>query len=279
MKRKILKYMFPITALAIVPVITSSCSGVYTTKLKQISPINWSTEKDKTTYSSLSTVNVSIKDAIYGSNFNNGNYIFLYGWTGNNTEKTLPNLLYGPNGNSGIGNIVVDMKKNLNFGSSPFLNLFFNPGTSNAQNGGIGTNNSSLGFSVSLLMFVDYAPYNGNATSINGQSGAESPLATYTQDEVLAEYNEGQTGENLNYTLENLPEEGKAKIGTYKRNDKSAIEYRELINYMKAIRPDASNTNDNYGLLAFKKGKNPQSFSIDNSTTLYESLLEYYKTN
>ena len=276
MKLKFLKFIAPIAALAAVPIISTACSQVYSTKLTQITAANWeSSENGKNlTYSQLSDSSVTVKDAIYGSNYNNGNYIFLYGTTGSEASSPIADLLYGTTGNDGTGNIVVDMDKNLNFSTSTFLSSFFNNGNGE-QTGGLGSSNSIVGFSVSLLMFIDFAPYNGDASSTNGKSGADSPLAQYTQDEVLAELNK----DGIKYTLENMPNEAKAKIGTYKRNDQSAIEYRYLLNYMKAVRPGAANTTDTYGLIAFKKDKAPQTFSISDASSLSSNLLSYYQSS
>lgn len=268
------KLILPSIALVAVPLIASSCGTVYTTKLKYLDPTSWGTDGSSVTYSKLSNVNVSIKEAIYGSNYNNGNYIFLFGSTGNQSATDIANFLYGSNGNDGTGNIKVDMKDTLNFSTSPFLTQFYNPGTGEGT-GGMGSKNSLLGFSVSLLMFIDYAPYNENASDVNGYSGADGPLDKFTQDEVLAEYEEK---ENIT-SVDDLPDEAKAKIGAYKRNDESAIQYRYLLNYMNTIRPGASNVSETSGLIAFKKNKDPQTFAITDASELYTNLLNYYKSS
>lgn len=272
---RFLKYLVPAAVISVVPIIATSCSSVYSTNLKSLSFANWKEEGKGNTYATLSEANVSIKDAIYGSNYNNGNYIFIYGTIGSESSSALADLLYGKNGNNGTGNIVVNGDKNLNFSTSLFLTTFFNEGNG-TKTGGLGSKNSILGYSVSILSYIDFAPYNPNASSINGLSGSESPLAQYTQDEVLNELNNSAGGQV--YTIENMPDEAKAKIGTYKRNDRSAIEYRDLLNYIKSVRPGAANTTDTYGLIAFKNGKAPQTFPINDPTSLNTSLIQYYQS-
>lgn len=273
--KKSLKIVLPSLALLSVPLIATSCGSVYTTKLKYLNPDDWKDNGKENTYATLSNSSVSVKDAIYGSNFNDGNYIFLFGSTGNSDATDIANLLYGPNGNDAIGNIGVDMDKNMNFSTSQFLPTFFSAGTGEGT-GGLGSKNSPLGFSVSLLMFIDFAPYNPDATGNSGKSGADGPLDKYTQDEVLAEWQEKDEGVS---SLNDLPKEAQAKIGTYKRNDESAIQYRNLVNYMNAIRPGAANVSTTSGLIAFKNGKNPQTFAISDPSSLNSSLLTYYKTS
>lgn len=244
------------------PSFLTSCSSIQTTKLKSLDLSSWGTDGKNTTYSSLKYSDVSIKDAIYGSNYNDGNYIFVYGWTGNPEGQAVADFLYGTNGNDGTGNIKVDMESTLNFSNSSFFKTFFTNGQ------GIG--NSLYNFNVNVLMYIDYAPYNPNASSVNGLSGSESPTAKYSQEEVLAELNvDGDT-----YNMENLPDEAKAKIGTYKRNDKSAITYREIIKYLKEIRPNIT-TDDKGGIIAFSKDKNPKSLSL--SSDANATLRDYYK--
>ncbi len=266
MKIKFLKYILPVATIAAVPAIAASCSSVYNTKLKEITYTSWKGNGASSTYSSLSTVNVSVKDAIYGSNYNNGNYIFIYGTVGSESKSAMADLLYGPVGNDGTGNVVVDMDKKLNFGSSVFFKQFFN------EENGLGSKNSLLGFNVGLLMFIDFAPYNPDAATVNGLSGSESPLAKYTQQEVLDELNKGTDG---SYTMDNLPDSAKAKINTYKRKDKSAIEYRRLVDYIKQIRPQAGQTD---GIIAFKKDKDPKNYSISDYSSLHNQLIDYYKS-
>lgn len=272
MKFKWLKYIFPVACISLVPIVASSCGVVYTSKVKTLNSSIWSNNGVDNTYGSLPFSSVSIKDAIHGSDFNNGNYIFLYGIVGSEDAGAVANVLYGPNGNDGFGNSIVDAENKLNFGSSPFFTRFY--GSS-----GLGAEDSVLGFDVGFLSFVDFAPYDETASGVNGKSGADSPLAKYSQEEVLNELNSNLDNNDQSYTAETMPDSAKAKIGTYKRNDESAIQYRWLIEYIQIIRPGNSNLTDTGGLLAFKNGKDPQAFSLGDGATLYESLLAYYKAS
>ena len=250
MKKKIFKYTkycLPLLSAAIIPTITSSCSYSLTTNAKVITASSWN--KDSTKYSSLSTSSVNLQSAIYGSNYNKGNYIFIYGSL---TDSAFYSALYGTN------IIKPTQQTDQNFNSDLLKNIF------NANS----SIQSSFNFSVSVLMFIDIPPYNGDASDLNGLTGYDSPTATYSSDEVLKEYNNGGS----TYTVATLPLEAQIKIGSYKRTDKSAIIYRDLINYIQKARPNISSPSSG-GVIAFKKGKSPKSLSL---TASLKDVIDYY---
>ncbi|MDE5545261.1 MAG: hypothetical protein K2I76_01470 [Malacoplasma sp.] len=246
---KIFKYATPVIAAIALPSIISSCSAVATNTTKVLDSSNWNNGEVK--YSQLNSTDVSLESSVYGSNYNSGNYIFMYGSLAN-TEVV--KFLYG-NNNEGL-------VEEPNFSSSTFFETYFN---SILQNG-------DLGFTVSFLMYIDIPIYNENAIEAYGETGWESPTDKFTIENVLTEYNEGNTPGK--YTEANLPVEAQLKVGNYKRNDQSAITYRELVKYVKEIRPSLENSADNGAIIAFKKNSNPKSFNIDSS--IINDLLTYY---
>ncbi|MCF0217744.1 MAG: hypothetical protein HUJ42_01720 [Malacoplasma sp.] len=256
--KKIFKFLLPVTAVVLTPVIATSCSNVETTSAKQLDSTSWNNGNVK--YSELSNSNVSIRDAVYGSNFNNGNYIFLYGSLAN---SDFANFLYG-NGNNGLGNQTVNEQ---NFSSSVFFTNFFNSILANPNNG--------FGYTVSFLMYVDMPPYNGDANSdTNALSGYNLPNDQYTADEALTIANGGSDPTAGTYTQTTLPENYQLMVGNYKRNDQSAITYRDIVKYVETIRPNLASTAVDGGIIAFKKNKNPKSFSISDS--ILSDLITYY---
>lgn len=244
---KCLKVGLPLLSAAVIPTITSSCSYAVTTSTKVITSSTWN--KSSTKYSTLKTSNVNLESAIYGSNYNNGNYIFIYGSL---TNSDFYKMLYGSSPTKPT------QETDQNFNSTLLNDILTSK-----------TLQSSFGFSVSVLMYVDIPPYNGDASDLNALTGYDSPTSTYSSDEVLKEYNNGGS----TYTTATLPLEAQLKIGTYKRTDRSAIAYRELVEYIKKIRPTLDST-DAGGVIAFKKNKNPKSLGV--STTL-SSIIEYYQ--
>lgn len=254
MKKKIL-FLFGLVPLATVaiPFAITSCSQSINATQGKIVTSNFTNEM----YSKLNNSGASIESLAYGSNYNNGNYIFVYGTT---ADSSFRNFLYGPNGNDGSGN---DKKDELNFSSSVFIQNFFDYNS-------LG-NGQLLNYSVSLILYVDVAPYNGNAgVNNNGLDGINSPFDKYTLDEVLAEAN----GDIANkYDAKTLPEQYRYKVNTYKRTDEQAKTYREFIAYLKSIRPNGS-FSDTSGMMAFRKNNTPQ--KLDATDSSYDSLVNYY---
>ncbi len=250
---RIFKYGLPVVTAIVLPSFLSSCSAITSTNSKVLDSSNWNNGDVK--YTQLKTSNVSLESSIYGSNYNSGNYIFMYGSLAN---ADVAKFLYG-NGNEGSNNQTVNEQ---NFSSSNFFDSYF---SSILQNG-------DLGFTVSFLMYIDIPVYNENAIESYGETGWESPTDKFTIDDVLNEYNEGNTPGK--YTQATLPVEAQVKVDNYKRNDQSAITYRELVKYVKEIRPSLASTADNGAIIAFKKDSNPKSFNIDSS--IIDELLTYY---
>lgn len=254
------------SAICLLPIAATACtpSDVNQVRARLLNANAWNGNGQNTKYSELNQVNVTLEQAIYGTNnFNNGNYIFIYGTTANNDTRT---LLYGARGNNNSSNNTVSEQ---NFSSSSFFQNFFRANNS-LGSGGL------LPFRVSLLLFIDRPPYNPNASVGSGLNGNEDPLATYSSTEVVNEFN-SQNGIVTNqYTEKTLPVEARAKIGTYKRNDLDAIAYRNLVNYIQIIRPNLKGTAANAGLIAFATNKAPVSYEIS-SATLYNDLINYYQ--
>ncbi|MDE5767652.1 MAG: hypothetical protein K2H56_03810 [Malacoplasma sp.] len=246
---KIFKYGIPLVAAIALPSIISSCSAVASTSTKVLDSSNWNSGEAK--YTELKSSGISLESSVYGSNYNSGNYIFMYGSLAN-TE--VAKFLYGNNSQG--------LVEEPNFSTSNFFETYFN---SILQNG-------DLGFTVSFLMYIDIPVYNENAIEAYGETGWESPTDKFTIENVLNEYNEGKSPGK--YTEATLPAEAQLKVGNYKRNDESAITYRELVKYVKEIRPSLSSTADSGAIIAFKNGNNPKSFNIDGS--IINDLLTYY---
>lgn len=251
-----LKFGLPLITAAVVPSVISSCSSASYTYTKALTSSTWSNNSTK--YSDLSSSKVSAKSAAYGSNYNNGNYIFIWGSLGTDdgtTASSLASFLYGTSASA--------QEQNIN---SSFLTQFFG-------NSGIG-NGKTFGYSVSVLMYIDIPPYDGTASSINGKSGYDSPNAQYSLTEVLNEANKGSTVGA--YSESTLPVKYQLKVGTYKRTDKQAIAYREFIDYLTKIRPSLSSPQSG-GMIAFKKNKNPQAISsLTDASSVISTLQTYY---
>lgn len=257
-KKKISKFSF-LSLFSSLSFILVSCSTEFKTNAYQITSANQK-------YNQLSTANISLKNAIYGSNFNNGNFIFFYGWTGNDSNensKNVANFLYGSN-----SIIKPNMKSSLSFEKSDFFSKFFNTN-------GLGSKNNNLGYSVSFLTFVDFAPYNDKVTINSSIKSAESPTARFNKEEILREKNNGDIGLT---TINNLSLSDLSKINIYKRADDSANQFRSIIKYINEIRPGSNHLKPDYGLIAFKKGKRPKDFSIT-SQNIYNELVNYYISN
>ncbi len=236
-----------------VSLVATSCSQTINSTQGKLVTKNFASEM----YTKLNGSGTSIESLAYGSNYNDGNYVFVYGTT---ADASFRNFLYGPNGNDGTGN---DKKDELNFSSSVFIQNFFDYNS-------LG-NGQLLNYSVSLILYVDVAPYNGNAGfNNNGLDGINSPFDKYTLDEVIAEAN----GDIANkYDAKTLPESYRYKVNTYKRTDEQAKVYREFIAYIKSIRPNGSFA-DTSGMIAFRKKTTPQ--KLDASDASYDSLVSYY---
>lgn len=250
---KLFKFGLPLVGAAIIPTVISSCASTATTYTRTLNSSNWNNGSAK--YSSLSKSKVSLESALYGSSYNKGNYVFIWGTL---ADSSVANFLYGSSG--------VDLTSEKDLSNSTFLRQFFNES-------GLGSG-TFAGYSVSLLMFIDNPPYDGSVTDNSaGRTGYNSPTDKYTIDSVLKEANGGS--EIGAYTEATLPVEYQLKVGNYMRSDKSAVTYREFIQYVKQVRPTISSP-ESSGIIAFKKGKKPQSYSISDSSTLISSLKTYY---
>ncbi|RXY96480.1 hypothetical protein D8X55_03685 [Malacoplasma penetrans] len=252
MKKKLFSRLFkfglPLVAVAVVPSVVSSCSSTVTTKTKVLNASNWNNGNVK--YSELSSSNTSLESATFGSSFNSGNYIFIWGTLADSSFAT---FLYGSSGASAT--------EEKSFENSTFLKSFFSSELST----------SSVFGNVSLLLYIDTPPYNGDVTDNSaGETGYDSPTEQYTLDNVLKEANEGAAVGR--YTAETLPLSYQLKVGNYMRGDKEAVTYREFVQYVKTVRPSVSGP-ENSGIIAFKKGKNPAAFST--SSTISD-LTSYY---
>lgn len=246
------------TSLLVMPFVLTSCSSnsISSQTVKLVSSNNYTTEK----YSTLSQTNLSVKDAVYGSSYNSGNYLFVYGTTSSSDVRS---FLYGPNGNAGAGtNLTVDEQ---NFSTSDFMRNFYSSST-------IKNNN------VKLVLFIDLLPYNENAGGPSATNGEETPFDTYSSQEILDLANKVNVPNESTpekYTEQNLPLEYRFMIGSYKRRDNSAAAYRNFYNYISVLRPSLKDTAKTGGMLAFKNGKSPASFSI---TEKIDSINTYYQT-
>lgn len=242
-----------LASVAIPLTITSCAPTVQNLKAKVIT----SQTKNKK-YSELQKSNVSLENAIYGSNYNNGNYVFVYGTTSNDEFNQ---FLYG-NGNDGqtSNNTVTEQ----NFSTSKFINSFFNEN-------GLGTST----FNVSLLMYADLAPYNGSLTGLDGKEAKESPFSKYTIDDVVNIYNKNQSTPIYSKDdIKGLPIEAQLKIDTYKRADEQAMGYRNFYTYLQSIRGNGE-FKQTGGIIAFKKDTQPKKF--DATENIYSEVETYYK--
>lgn len=255
--KKLILLSLGVSAIAIPAIALSSCSAVYTNTAKVID-LNYATK----TYSSLQDSKISLESAIYGSNYNKGNYIFLYGTTG---AKSVRDFLYGPNGNAGSGtNATIEEQ---NFSTSSFFQNFFDYS---------GLGNGLLPYNLPILSYIDLQPYDENYQVVEpddpGKNGL-TPFAKWTEAQVLQQYNDGADI----YDVKTLPDEAKFKIGTYRRYDQSAIRYREIIDYLLVVRPNVtgiSGDNKNGGLICFREGFDPKSFDL--SASSMASIEEFY---
>lgn len=252
MKKKSFMLKFALLGICsiTVPLAITSCSdeSVYNVKAKEYNSSDYQSDQ---LYSSLTDSDVSIKDAIYGCNYNDGNYIFIYGTIAN---SDILNFLYkNANGIPSYTERGID---------GQFFSTFYQPG-------GLG-NGAITGLNVEIIMYIDIPPIDDNA--IAPENGIETPFATWSSDDVLQQANRNAPNR---YTEKTLPDEYKFKIGTYRRYDEAAIDYRDLVNYIKTIRPNMQGTAEDGGLIAFKKDNDPKSFTISDSS--YSSILSYYQ--
>lgn len=241
-------------ATVTVPLIVTSCANtVQGIKAKVITA---QTKNKK--YSELATSNISLESSLYGSNFSNGNYVFVYGTT---SSDDFNRFLYGNGNNDQTSNNTVSEQ---NLSTSKFINSFF-------SENGLGTST----FNVSLLMYADLAPYNGNLTGLDGKDAKESPFSKYTIDDVVNIYNKNQqTPIYSKDDIKGLPLQAQLKIDTYKRADSQAMGYRNFYSYLQAIRGDGS-FKQTSGIIAFKKDTQPKKF--DTSETVYTEVETYFK--
>ncbi|MEG2974425.1 MAG: hypothetical protein RR798_01975 [Malacoplasma sp.] len=260
LKKNFNKKIFACAGFAVVgfsaPLFLTSCTPGQNLYAKIID-INTKME----TYTALPFSNVSLYDAIYGANFNNGNYIFIYGTTG---SPSFREYAYGRGNDNSGSNATINEQ---NFSTSAFLINFFNKG--NIGNGLLPKDN------VKILTYMDLDPYNPNAKSeFPEDNDGLTPFETWTQEQVLQLANKGSD----RYDIKTLPNEFKFKIGTYKRYDDSAIQYRSTIEFLLKIRPSITGVgsdNKSGGLIAFKKDKNPATYELAQASV--ESISAYYQ--
>lgn len=255
------------------PLTLTSCSNtIFTYKIKEINinsiqkPTLRDAGNNDKKVSGLNISNVSIEKAIYGSNFNDGNYLFVYGTRVSDSFRT---FLYGENGNYDDPDINSNntVKEQFLY-SSKFLNEFF---AENAIGNGLFENNpQTINKNVKILLYADMPPVRENVSNIQGLDGIMSPFDVFSQEDVLKEANKDQDGK---YDLETLPDEFRFKINTFKRYDDGAVLYRDFITYLKSIRPNVEMSQD-AGMIAFKKNVNPKYFPIESD---YLSIQDYYQ--
>lgn len=242
-----------LTSIAIPLAVTSCTPNVQNTKAKIIT-----NETKAKKYSQLQTSDVTLENAIYGSKHNNGNYVFVYGTTSDNEFNQ---FLYGNGNNDQTSNNTVTEQ---NFSTSKFINSFF-------SDNGLGTST----FNVSLLMYADLAPYDGNLSGQDGKEAKESPFSKYTIDDVVSIYNKKHGAEIYHKDdIKGLPIEAQLKIDTYKRADKQAMAYRNFYTYLQSIRGNGE-FKQTSGIIAFKKDTQPKKF--DASENIYSEVETYFK--
>lgn len=257
--KKIFMYSGLMLVSVTMPLVLTSCANVEQTIHAKIID----TLDTKKTYSQLGESTTTLYDAMYGSNFNNGNYIFIYGTSG---SPSFREYAYGKNGNLGSGsNATIEEQ---NFSTSDFISSFFQPGS-------LGT--GILPYNVKILTYMDLNPYNAFASSQFAEDNdGLTPFETWTDTQVLALANDGGTDR---YDITTLPNEYKFKIGTYKRYDNSAVDYRSTIEFLLKIRPSVTGVgrnNKDGGLIAFKQDSNPKTFELAQASIA--SITTYYQT-
>lgn len=253
MKKKnfLFKFGFLGACAISIPLVLTSCSSesVYSVKTKEMTLTSYN---NQSTYSSLSSSNVNLKDAIYGSNFNDGNYIFIYGTT---SSEEILTFLYANQ------SMPTYNESNIN---GEFFSTFYSEG--NLGNGGLSS------YNVKILMYIDIPPNNDDAYLED--EGQASPTAKYDVNAAIAK---AQRDGYTNVTAEkDLPEKYRYLIDTYIRYDQKAIEYRNLVDYIGTVRSNMQGTKENGGIIAFRKDTDPKSFSVAASS--YESIRTYYET-
>lgn len=229
---------------------------------------NGTVNQTATKYTQLGNSNITIKEAIFGTNkINDGNYIFAFGSIANSGFRT---FLYGPNGNDGeYSNLTANEQY---IYSSPFLKNFFSTGA--IGNGRFNSTSTGVVKSdVQVLLYADMPKFNPNASIIDGTDGYSAPFDVFDRDQVLNKYNQNRPDGDY-YTLETLPNNAKFQIGRYKRYDDSARLYREFYEYVKILRPNGTyEDNGGGGIIAFKKNANPKSFAIG---VAYDEVEKYF---
>lgn len=169
MKKKSFMLKFSLLGICAisVPLALTSCSdaSVYSVKAKEYNSSDYQTDK---LYTSLTDSNVSIKDAIYGTNYNDGNYIFMYGTI---ADTNVLNFLYlNTNGQIPYNEPGIN---------GSFFKRFY-------QQGGLG-NGAISNFNVKIIMYIDIPPIEDNAVA--PLTGRESPFSTFSSDDVLQQAN------------------------------------------------------------------------------------------
>lgn len=238
----------------IIPLAITSCAP----NVKNINSKIITAQTKNKKYSELQTSNITLENAIYGSKYNNGNYVFVYGTTSNDEFNQ---FLYGNGNNDQTSNNTVTEQ---NLSTSKFINSFF-------SENGLGTST----FNVSLLIYADLAPYDGNLTGLDGKEAKESPFNKYTIDDVVNIYNKNQdTPIYSKDDIKGLPIDAQLKIDTYKRADSQAIAYRNFYTYLQAIRGNGE-FKQTGGIIAFKKDNDPKKF--DTTENIYSEVETYFK--
>ncbi|MGL5640440.1 MAG: DUF6856 family protein [Mycoplasmoidaceae bacterium] len=230
----------------------------------------------KVLLSSLKEQKSSVKNAILGdTSINNGNYIFIYGsLAGSNSTLPFRSWLSGGGIENGGGvsiNPVID---------SNFLEAFLSE--------------KELNDKVKVLLFIDNPAFKSD-NNIFSQLNYD-PFETYTETILLDKYNYEYTVENgLPPSIEHnqiaeftkLPFEYKSLNGLYIRQDQSAIDYRNFVDYALLVRPNLTSivgdNNKLSGGIAFSNEKKPVLLeNVDNNNNsiaaneTVKSLYDYY---
>ncbi|MGL5591244.1 MAG: DUF6856 family protein [Mycoplasmoidaceae bacterium] len=218
----------------------------------------------------------SAKSAILGDlSINNGNYIFIYGsLAGSDSTLAFRSWLSGGGIENGGGvsiNPIID---------SNFFEAFLSE--------------KELNDKVKVLLFIDNPAFKAD-NNIFSQLNYD-PFETYTETILLNKYNYDYTVENdLPPSIEHnqiaeftkLPFEYKSLNGLYIRQDQSAIDYRNFVDYALLVRPNLTSivgdNNKLSGGIAFSNEKKPvllENIDNDNNSIAanetVKSLYDYY---
>ncbi|MGL5246406.1 MAG: DUF6856 family protein [Mycoplasmoidaceae bacterium] len=275
-KKIFLFCLFNISMIASLSLVSCSATQTSDDSIK-LKIMKLSTEANtKVLLSNLEEQNSSVKNAILGdSSINNGNYIFIYGSLAG-SDSTLPfrSWLSGGGIENGGGvsiNPIID---------SSFLEAFLSE--------------KELNDKVKVLLFIDNPAFKAENNIFSELN--YDPFETYSEKVLLDKY-------NYDYTIENnlppstdhnqiaeftkLPFEYKSLSGLYIRQDQSAIDYRNFVDYALLVRPNLTSiVGDNSKLsggIAFSSEKKPVLLgTVDNNNNTIaanetvKSLYDYY---